>query len=77
MRKVLCLLVILTLTMTMLLVSCNQEEQQGSERGSEQASEQLTIPTEPSEGLEFRSHGDGTCALIGIGTCNDTQILQF
>ena len=79
MKKVLCLLVILTLTMTMLLVSCNQLEQQGGERGSEhgseQASEQVTIPTEPSEGLEFRSSGDGTCALIGIGTCTDTYIV--
>lgn len=24
----------------------------------------------PSEGLEFESNGDGTCAIVGIGTCN-------
>ena len=27
-----------------------------------------------SEGLEFRSNGDGTCAWVGIGTCIDTEI---
>ncbi len=28
-----------------------------------------------SEGLEFTSHGDGTCYVSGIGTCTDTEIL--
>ena len=28
-----------------------------------------------SQGLAFQSNGDGTCALTGIGTCNDTDIV--
>ena len=28
-----------------------------------------------SEGLEFTSNGDGTCTLIGVGTCTDTNIV--
>ena len=27
-----------------------------------------------SEGLEFSSNGDGTCAVVGIGTCTDTVV---
>ena len=29
----------------------------------------------PSEGLAFESNGDGTCTLVGIGTCHDTDIV--
>lgn len=29
----------------------------------------------PSEGLAFKSNGDGTCAVSGIGTCEDTDIV--
>lgn len=28
-----------------------------------------------SEGLEFKSNGDGTCTWIGLGTCTDTEII--
>ncbi len=28
-----------------------------------------------SEGLEFESNGDGTCTWIGLGTCEDTEIM--
>lgn len=28
-----------------------------------------------SEGLKFKSNGDGTCAWVGIGTCTDTEIV--
>ena len=28
-----------------------------------------------SEGLEFKSNGDGTCTITGIGTCTDTDIV--
>lgn len=28
-----------------------------------------------SEGLEFKSNGDGTCDWIGLGTCQDTEIV--
>lgn len=30
---------------------------------------------EPSEGLEFKSNGDGTCTITGIGTCTDQNIV--
>lgn len=29
----------------------------------------------PSVGLEFKSNGDGTCRLKGIGVCTDTEII--
>lgn len=28
-----------------------------------------------SEGLEYRSNGDGTCAVIGMGTCQDENLI--
>lgn len=28
-----------------------------------------------SEGLEYKSNGDGTCAVIGMGTCTDTDLV--
>lgn len=28
-----------------------------------------------SEGLEYESNGDGTCSVMGIGTCKDTDIV--
>lgn len=28
-----------------------------------------------SEGLEFESNGDGTCTWIGLGSCEDTEIM--
>ena len=31
--------------------------------------------TTPSEGLEFRSNGNGTCYVRGLGTCTDTNIV--
>ena len=29
----------------------------------------------PSEGLEFKSNGDGTCTFVGRGTCTDAEII--
>ncbi len=28
-----------------------------------------------SEGLEFKSNGDGTCTWVGLGSCTDTEII--
>lgn len=28
-----------------------------------------------SEGLEFKSNGDGTCTWVGLGTCTDAEII--
>lgn len=30
---------------------------------------------EPSDGLEFKSNGDGTCTIVGIGTCTDKDLV--
>lgn len=35
----------------------------------------VSTDLEPSDGLEFESNGDGTCTLIGIGICKDTDIV--
>lgn len=29
----------------------------------------------PSDGLEFESNGDGTCAIVGIGSCTDKDLV--
>lgn len=29
----------------------------------------------PSDGLEFESNGDGTCTIVGIGTCTDKELV--
>ncbi len=29
----------------------------------------------PSEGLAFKSNGDGTCSVVGKGTCTDTKLV--
>ena len=42
---------------------------QGSVSGS------VALTPAYSEGLAFRSNGDGTCAVSGIGSCTDTCIL--
>ena len=34
-----------------------------------------TTPDPSSTGLEFESNGDGTCTLIGIGSCTDAFII--
>ncbi len=43
---------------------------------------EVTSETQPetqapiaSEGLEFRSNGDGTCTVMGIGTCRDQHVI--
>lgn len=33
-----------------------------------------TTLNEYSKGLEFKSHGDGTCSVSGIGTCTDINV---
>lgn len=33
------------------------------------------MDVQPSEGLEFSSNGDGTCTIVGIGTCEDTTLV--
>ena len=38
-------------------------------------SEEVEISPIYSEGLRFRSNGDGTCALAGVGSCTSTLIL--
>lgn len=35
----------------------------------------VTVPKKYSEGLKFRSNGDGTCALAGLGSCTASCVL--
>lgn len=37
----------------------------------------ITVSTdvEFSEGLEFESNGDGTCSIVGVGNCNDKDVV--
>ena len=35
----------------------------------------LITTLDPSEGLEFSSNNDGTCSLVGFGTCTDTELV--
>lgn len=39
----------------------------------EETTEEVKIPTDVN-GLAFRSNGDGTCAVIGIGTCEAVEL---
>ena len=52
----------------------------GREEASDPEEKTRRIPTaemdfKPSEGLAFESNGDGTCTIIGIGTCTDEDIV--
>lgn len=38
-------------------------------------SQAAVTDVKPSEGLEFESNGDGTCAIVGIGTCTDKELV--
>ena len=40
-----------------------------------QSNQVVETDLNPSEGLEFESNGDGTCTIIGIGTCTDKDIV--
>lgn len=42
---------------------------------SEATQELVITDLIPSEGLEFESNGDGTCSLVGIGVCQDTNLV--
>lgn len=47
-----------------------------AEASSESYSDELEAPQIPTDvsGLEYRSNGDGTCSIIGIGTCEAVEI---
>ncbi len=36
---------------------------------------EIVVPDLSSKGLEFKSLGDGTCLVSGVGTCTDSDIL--
>lgn len=38
-------------------------------------SQAAVIDLKPSDGLEFESNGDGTCKIVGIGTCTDKDLV--
>lgn len=47
-----------------------------AEASSESYSDESETPQIPTDvsGLEYRSNGDGTCSIIGIGTCEAVEI---
>lgn len=57
-----------------------EEEQQQEPQDNEQQEEQqqdssATVPKVYSAGLQFRSNGDGTCAVAGLGSCTAACVL--
>ena len=55
-----------------------EEEQQQQQQPNEQevsSEESVTVSKTYSTGLVFRSNGDGTCAVAGIGSCTAACIL--
>jgi len=52
----------------------NQEESLDSEETT-QNNQVVETDLKPSEGFEFESNGDGTCTIVGIGTCTDKDIV--
>lgn len=54
------------------------EKEKGEKNGDNTVKEGTHVEIsdlKPSEGLEFESNGDGTCALVGIGVCTDTDLV--
>ena len=53
-----------------------QEEQQQQQQQQQQPADNTTTVNKTySTGLDFRSNGDGTCALSGVGSCTAACIL--
>lgn len=52
-----------------------QNQGTGEGTGDPTISGSVVVTPTYSEGLRFRSNGDGTCALAGIGTCTSSCIL--
>ena len=66
------LIAILLLCFTVLLASCNGDDEPKGE-GTAQGTQAVTA--RESAGLAFQSNGDGTCTVSGIGTCTDTDLV--
>ena len=49
-----------------------QQQEEEKPTSNEQA---VTVEKTYSTGLAFRSNGDGTCALVGLGECTDSYLL--
>ncbi len=47
----------------------------GLKSKNDRPSQIIATDLEPSEGFEYESNGDGTCTIVGIGTCKDTDIV--
>ena len=56
-------------------VSSEEDNSSHTESKTEPSNNMLDTDLKASEGLEFESNGDGTCTVIGIGTCTDTDIV--
>lgn len=60
----------------------NVQEQETQSLSQEEEDHEEQLPAKwtetdltPSEGLEFESNGDGTCNLLGIGICKDSDLV--
>ena len=51
------------------------EEKSEAEEQTPLPEQSVTVEKTYSQGLCFRSNGDGTCALSGLGECKDTYLL--
>lgn len=47
----------------------------GGENGTSDVTNSTTVEKTYSEGLSFRSNGDGTCAVAGLGSCTSACVL--
>lgn len=56
-------------------VSTTTTEEGGESEGGEKDPQEEPTPDPSSKGLAFLSNGNGTCALLGIGECDDGFII--
>ena len=78
MKKIVCLT--LSLAVAAALAACGSAEapQQAEVPGDsteEKRGTAVVSNLRPSEGLEFESNGDGTCTLVGMGICKETDLV--
>ena len=52
-----------------------QEQQEEQQEEQQQQDSSATVPKVYSTGLQFRSNGDGTCAVAGLGSCTAACVL--
>ena len=78
MKTMKCKLTILVLIMALVclptFVGCNETDEPETTENEPETTVSEEVH-EPSKGFAFEPNGDGTCDLIGIGECSDTEIV--